>query len=103
MNLLLSLLLLSSPVRAQEPSPYRFSTATMDRSADPCKDFYQFACGGWMKDTQIPSDQSRWGRFFEVGERNRDILHCILEDASKKTWWRGSKIGDYYASCMDEA
>jgi len=106
MTFLLPLLLLTAPVRAEEPSPYRFSTATMDRTADPCADFYQFACGGWMKNTAIPADQSRWGRFFEVGERNRQILHDILEGVKsddKKRDALDRKIGDYYYSCMDEA
>jgi endothelin-converting enzyme/putative endopeptidase len=68
-------------------------------------DFYQYACGGWMKSNPIPADQSRWGTFEELAERNREILHQILEDAARPATNRDAvtqKIGDYYAACMDE-
>src|SRR5207302_4585415 len=80
----------------------------MDKSADPCVDFYQYVCGGWLKQNPIPADQSSYGRDTELAERNRLILRDILENASKKAASGQSsalekKIGDYYASCMDEA
>ncbi len=77
----------------------------LDKTADPCKDFFQYACGGWVKNHAIPADQAVWGRFSELVERNRTVLHEILEQAaaaSKRTP-NEQKIGDYYASCMDEA
>ncbi|HLJ87161.1 MAG TPA: M13 family metallopeptidase [Candidatus Angelobacter sp.] len=85
----------------QTPS---FDPAALDRSADPCVDFYQFSCGSWIKNNPIPADQSGWGRFNELAEHNRSVLHDILEDASKATNRTSNqqKIGDYYASCMDE-
>src|SRR5437588_3655416 len=82
-----------------------FDPAALDRSAEPCVDFYQFACGGWVKNNPIPADQSSWGRFNELAERNRAILRQILEqvaDAKQRTQ-NQQKIGDYYATCMDEA
>ena len=102
-------LLLASLVSAAEPpqpSQPGFSAASIDRSADPCSDLYQFACGGWLKANEIPADQSRWSRFQELGERNKLILRGILEkrmDPANQTDALDKKIGDYYAACMDEA
>ena len=82
-----------------------FDPAALDKSADPCVDFYQFSCGGWVRNNPIPADQPIWGRFNELAERNRAILRGILEKAaaSAKRTPTEQKIGDYYASCMDEA
>src|SRR5258708_9489515 len=83
-----------------------FDPTAMDKTADPCVDFYQYSCGGWRKNNPIPSDQAVWGRFNELAERNRAILRDILEEAAKPGSTRTAndkKTGDYYASCMDEA
>ena len=81
-----------------------FDASALNRSVDPCADFYQFSCGNWLKNNPIPPDQATWGRFNELAERNRAILREILEEAAKpgKRTANVQKIGDYYASCMDE-
>ncbi|HVW85108.1 MAG TPA: M13 family metallopeptidase N-terminal domain-containing protein, partial [Bryobacteraceae bacterium] len=77
----------------------------IDRAASPCNDFYQYSCGMWVRNNPIPSDQATWGRFAELAERNRNTLRAILEKAADEKAARTpveQKIGDYYASCMDE-
>ncbi len=93
----------STPPKQQ--SPLRFDPANIDKAANPCVDFYQYACGTWITKNPIPPDQSRWGRFSELEERNRAVLREILDEASKPAPNRdavSTKIGDYYAACMDE-
>ena len=78
----------------------------MDKTVDPCVDFYQYSCGGWLKQNPVPPDQSSYGRDTELAERNRLILRDILEKASVNDPKRSAvdqKIGDFYSSCMDEA
>jgi len=108
MILLLSLAL-SAFAAGTTPAPeavtYGFSTAALDTTADPCKDFYQYSCGGWLAHNEIPADQSRWSRFQELGERNKLTLRALLEARLADSPERDAvdqKIGDYYASCMDE-
>jgi putative endopeptidase len=94
---------------AQTSSPTKlgpgFSIETIDKSIDPCVDFYQYACGNWIKNSQIPPDQSQWGSFTELHDRNLEILHGILEKAAAGGANRSAvdqKIGDFYGSCMEE-
>ncbi len=80
--------------------------ASMDLEAEPCEDFYRYTCGGWLDSTELPSDQTRWARSFSViHERNRAVVRDILEQAAAEpgTDPDRRRIGDYYASCMDEA
>ncbi len=103
MRLTILLSLLVFPAAAQNgPS---FSMGNMDPTANPCVDFYQYACGGWMAKNPIPADESVWGQFNELAERNRMILRNILEKYSANDPSRSAieqKIGDFYESCMDE-
>src|SRR5712692_7805027 len=59
-----------------------FDIANMDRSAAACQNFFQYANGGWTKSNPVPAAYSRWGRFDELSEKNRDVVHQILEDAA---------------------
>jgi putative endopeptidase len=76
---------------------------SLDRSVDPCVDFYQFACGGWLASHSIPADRAQIWRFSELGDKNKAVLHALLEQLAAKSEPATQKLGDYYASCMDEA
>jgi putative endopeptidase len=109
-HLFCSLLLLGSPVIAQNATlPYTPSldVKSMDKSADPCGDFYQYSCGGWKKNNPIPPDQVSWSVYGKLYQDNLNLLRGILEQAGSMTG-NGTdpatrKIGDFYAACMDEA
>jgi putative endopeptidase len=79
--------------------------ASLDRTVDPCVDFFQFACGGWLSHNDIPEDRARWARFSELDEHNNAAIKALLEeDASNAAADPGTKkLGDFYGTCMDEA
>ena len=78
---------------------------SMDRTADPCVDFYQYSCGGWMKNNPIPADQARWDVYAKLNQDNQQFLWGILDQLSKQKEGRSAnqqKIGDFFGACMDE-
>jgi endothelin-converting enzyme/putative endopeptidase len=77
----------------------------MDRGADPCVDFYQYACGGWMRSNPIPSDQARWSVYDKLDDGTQRFLWGILEDVARPEPGRSgdqARVGDFFAACMDE-
>ena len=103
---------LGAPSRpsAQTSTPERtkplesLDLTAIDKAADPCTDFYAYACGGWRANNPVPPDKARWGRFDELREFNLYTLRDILEEAAKPAATRTlveKQVGDFYASCME--
>ena len=92
---------------AEPTLPYTPSldVASMDRTVNPCEDFYTYSCGKWMKNNPIPADQTSWSVYGKLYQDNLNYLHGILEEAStaKNRDTVTQEIGDYYAACMNEA
>lgn len=109
----------SQPITTKSPSqtagadaqagsglPYSPSldVAAMDRSVDPCVDFYQYSCGGWQQKNPIPPDQTSWSVYGKLYQDNLQYLRVLLEEAAaaKDRDPATQKIGDFYGSCMNE-
>jgi putative endopeptidase len=101
-------------VSAQQPAlqplttmPYSPSldVTSLDKTVDPCVDFYKFSCGGWMKNNPIPADQAGWDVYAKLATENQQFLWGILEEDAKLTQRNPvqQKVGDYYAACMNTA
>jgi putative endopeptidase len=89
---------------AEPTAPKMFDINAIDKSINPCQNFYQFACGNWRKANPIPSDQSTWGRGGMLSERSRWLTYRILETATTPSPSRTpleQKYGDFFAACMD--
>src|ERR1043165_3068418 len=103
--LLITLLAASAPL-AQTASRGGIDLANLDKSANPCDDFYQFANGGWLAKNPIPAAYPAWGVGSVLNEQNQQTVREIIEAAAANTHAaKGSneqKVGDYYASCMAE-
>ncbi len=94
----------ASAAPTEPKAPHSFDVSAIDKSADPCVDFYQYACGNWRKDNPIPSDQVVWGRFNELAERNRYLLYLDLKQAADSpSTPLQRKYGNFFAACMDSS
>jgi endothelin-converting enzyme/putative endopeptidase len=94
----------AQPLTAMPYSP-SLAVTSMDKTVDPCNDFYKYSCGGWLKNNPIPADQSRWDVYAKLATDNLQFLWGILE-ADAKASNRDAvqqKVGDYFESCMNTA
>jgi endothelin-converting enzyme/putative endopeptidase len=92
------------PLQAIPYSP-SLDVTSLDKSVDPCVDFYKFSCGGWQKNNPIPADQASWSVYAKLGQENQQFLWGILEQDAKAASRTPvqQKVGDYFAACMNTA
>lgn len=92
----------NAPALPYSPS---LDVTSMDKSVDPCVDFYQYSCGGWQKRNPIPPDQTSWSVYAKLYQDNLAFLRGILEEAAAVKEGRNQvtqEIGDFYGACMNE-
>jgi putative endopeptidase len=91
---------------AHNSTEHGVQTQFMDKTCKPCQDFYHYANGDWLKDNPIPAAYPAWGSFSALAQRNqeheREILEQAAADRSAAAGSNEQKIGDFYASCMNE-
>src|ERR1039457_2554360 len=96
----------SSGAKEPDAASHGVDVSIFDKTCKPCEDFYHYASGDWLAKNPVPAAYPSWGRFKELAERNRDLLRQILEGAAANAKAapdsNEQKIGDFYASCMDE-
>src|ERR1700742_4005752 len=106
-SLLIMLPLIATTAQAADAPPVSDDPAidhkVMDLEADPCGNFFRYACGGWIDANPIPADQSSWGLDQVLTQRTQGRPGGILKKAAADPTPETRKIGDFYASCMDEA
>ena len=106
-TLVFSSLLLSQLLFSQASSLHGIDVTDLDRKADPCNDFFEFANGTWRANNPIPASMMKWSKRWAAGESSKDKLKEILEtaaaDKSAPKGSTGQIIGDYYGACMDES
>ena len=89
---------------AKRSAAHGFDLSSLDPTCPACKDFAQFATGGWKKNNPIPADRSNWARFLALLQQNQATVRGILEDAERAGAAPGSntqKIGDFYRACTN--